>query len=76
MDPVAERDAYARLARLAHERDVAVVVISHAVGTLVRACDDLLWLDRGQVISGPPEEVVAHPEFRRLYGEIHVDGHA
>ncbi len=74
MDPVAERDAYRRLARLAHERRLAVVVISHALGVAARFADELLWLDReGQhVLHGTPDEVLADPAFREQYGEVHV----
>lgn len=76
MDPVAEREAYARLARLAHERGLAVVVISHTLDVAARHADELLWLDReGQnVVHGAPPEVLHHPAFLEQYGEVHL-GH-
>jgi zinc transport system ATP-binding protein len=71
MDPVSERDAYRRLAELAHAGR-AVVVVSHALGPALRFADDLLWLDREgpHVVHGPPAEVVAHAGFRAQYGVI------
>jgi zinc transport system ATP-binding protein len=74
MDPVAEREAYQRLARLAHEKQRAVVVISHSLGVAARYADDLLWLDgEGQrVRHGAPAEVLADPDFCEQYGDVHV----
>ena len=74
MDPVAERDAYRRLARLAHEKQLAVVVISHSLGVAARFADELLWLDaEGQKVRhGAPEDVLADEDFREQYGDVHV----
>ncbi len=74
MDPVAERDAYRRLARLAHEKHLAVVVISHSLGVAARFADELLWLDsEGQKVRhGTPDEVLADEDFREQYGDVHV----
>jgi zinc transport system ATP-binding protein len=74
MDPVAEREAYKRLARLAHEKNRAVVVISHSLGVAARYADDLLWLDaEGQKVRhGAPEDVLADEDFREQYGDVHV----
>lgn len=78
MDPVAEREAYARLRRLAHEHGLGVVVISHAVGAAARVADELLWMDRelGLVVHGPTAEVLAHPELVAQYGEVRAPGEA
>jgi len=74
MDPVAERDAYRRLARMAHEKHLAVVVISHSLGVAARFADELLWLDSEgqQVRHGAPDEVLADEAFREQYGDVHV----
>jgi zinc transport system ATP-binding protein len=74
MDPVAERDAYRRLQRLAHEKQLAVVVISHSLGVAARFADELLWLDaEGQKVRhGAPEVVLADDDFREQYGDVHV----
>jgi zinc transport system ATP-binding protein len=74
MDPVSERDAYRRLAELAHARGLGVVVVSHALGVAARYADELMWLDRegGHVVHGAPEQVMAHPAFQAQYGEVHV----
>jgi zinc transport system ATP-binding protein len=74
MDPVAERDAYRRLSRLAHEKQLAVVVISHSLGVAARFADELLWLDaEGQKVRhASPDEVLADEDFREQYGDVHV----
>jgi len=74
MDAVAEEEATVHLARLAHERGLAVVVISHVLGLASRFADDVVFLDRddGVVVNGPPAEVFAHPSFRRQFGALEV----
>ncbi len=70
MDAIAEQQTIAHLSRLAHERQMAVVVISHVLGLAERFADEVLFLDRddGVVVSGPPATVFAHPTFRRQFG--------
>jgi zinc transport system ATP-binding protein len=74
MDPVAERDAYRRLQRLAHDKQLGVVVISHSLGVAARYADELLWLDaEGQKVRhGAPDDVLADEAFREQYGDVHV----
>jgi zinc transport system ATP-binding protein len=74
MDAVAEEQAIAHLARLAHERDMAIVVISHVLGLASRFADDVVFLDRddGVIVTGPPATVFEHPSFRRQFGSLEV----
>jgi zinc transport system ATP-binding protein len=74
MDAVAEEEATAHLARLAHERNMAIVVISHVLGLASRFADEIVFLDRddGVVAHGPPAAVFAHPSFRRQFGSLEV----
>jgi zinc transport system ATP-binding protein len=74
MDAVAEEEATAHLARLAHERDMAIVVISHVLGLASRLADEVVFLDRDDavVVSGPPAAVFSHPSFRRQFGALEV----
>ena len=38
----------------------SVVIVSHALDTIVELCDSAIWLDRGHIKEhGPPEDVVA-----------------
>ena len=74
MDAVAEEEATAHLARLAHERGMAIVVISHVLGLASRFADEVVFLDRddGVVVSGAPAVVFEHPSFRRQFGSLEV----
>jgi len=74
MDAVAEENATAHLARLAHERNMAIVVISHVLGLASRLADEIVFLDRDDavVVNGPPKEVFGHPSFRRQFGVLEV----
>lgn len=82
MDGVAQRDAFARMAELAREQRMAIVVISHAVDVALQHASQVLFLDRdhGLVLNGPPQQVLAHPEFVRHYGSLDLvspqQGHA
>jgi zinc transport system ATP-binding protein len=76
MDAVAEEEATVHLARLAHERGLAVVVISHVLGLASRFADEIVFLDRDDsvVLTGPPAVVFAHPSFQRQFGALEVHG--
>jgi zinc transport system ATP-binding protein len=70
MDAVAEEEAISHLSKLAHDRRIAIVVISHVLGLAGRFADEVIFLDRhdGVIVNGPPREVFAHPSFRRQFG--------
>lgn len=74
MDAVAEEEAIAHLSRLARERGLAIVVISHVLGLASRFADEVIFLDRddGVVVNGPPAVVFQHPSFRRQFGALEV----
>jgi zinc transport system ATP-binding protein len=74
MDAVAERRTLEQLARLARERHIAVVVVSHALEVPAEFADRVLFLDRegGEVIVGDTRTVFSHPAFRRRFGEAVV----
>jgi zinc transport system ATP-binding protein len=76
MDAVAEEQATAHLAHLAHERGMGIVIISHVLGLAARFADDVVFLDRddGVVVTGAPDTVFAHPSFRRQFGSLEVNG--
>jgi lipopolysaccharide transport system ATP-binding protein len=55
--------AFTRKCQLALERfkqeNRAIVVVSHALGTVSSFCDRAIWLDKGKVrLSGPVDEVI------------------
>ncbi len=72
MDAVAEREAMARLRRLAHEKHKAIIVVSHALEVACQHSDRVLHLDRhhGEVFLGTPQEVLSHASFVAHYGEV------
>jgi zinc transport system ATP-binding protein len=71
MDAVAEREAAELLLRLARDRGMAVVVVSHDQELPSRWADRVMICDRegGQVVVGSRDEVIAHGAFARHYGE-------
>ena len=60
---VGDQDFRATSERIMHERfagDKAIVFVSHALATMARLCDRVIWLERGKVCaSGEAEEVIA-----------------
>lgn len=61
MDLMAERRAIERLAEISHNRNMAIVVISHAIGLATASSDHILLLNRAekQVLFGERQEVLA-----------------
>ena len=73
MDATGERAVYRTLRKLARERGIAVVVVTHAVSAAMGACDRVLLLDpddagAGRVVVGTPDEVGQDAAFRSLFG--------
>jgi len=72
MDYLAEREAMDRLAQLARDHDIAVVLISHALDVAERHADEVLFFDRvsQKVVFGPRDDVLGTDVYRRhLRGE-------
>jgi branched-chain amino acid transport system ATP-binding protein len=56
------------LRRVAMERALSVVLIEHDLGMIVRACDRVIVLDRGRILStGSPEEIRRDPSVISAY---------
>jgi zinc transport system ATP-binding protein len=74
MDAVAEEEAIVHLARLAKDRGMGIVVISHVLGLAARYADEVVFLDRddGVIVNGPPATVFAHASFRRQFGSLEI----
>jgi ABC-type cobalamin/Fe3+-siderophores transport system ATPase subunit len=47
MDMASERQTYERLASLARERNMAVVIVTHTIGAALAHADEALFMDRG-----------------------------
>jgi branched-chain amino acid transport system ATP-binding protein len=56
------------LRRVATERPLSVVLIEHDLGMIVRACDRVIVLDRGKILStGSPDEIRRDPAVISAY---------
>ena len=60
------------VARLARERDLAVLISAHEINPLLPVMDRILYLAHGRALHGTVEEVVRGDVLSRLYGH-HVD---
>lgn len=72
MDVIAERNAFAFLDGLRHERDTSVVVVSHYMDIAREFATHAIFLDRETetVFVGPLDQVLEHPQYRRTYGDV------
>lgn len=72
MDVTAEREAIAALGRLSRERNMAVLVVTHALEAVTAACDELLIFDRvrQRVVHGSAVEIRDSEAFAHLRGEL------
>jgi ABC-type Mn2+/Zn2+ transport system ATPase subunit len=71
MDAVAERETMQRLAALAREQRIGMVVVSHDLAMAAAHADTLLFLDRESpaIVVGDARAVFCHPAFRHQYGD-------
>ena len=60
------------VARLARERDLAVLISAHEINPLLPVMDRIVYLAHGRALHGTVEEVVRGDVLSRLYGH-HVD---
>lgn len=72
MDKVAEREAFELIRKLQRSHGVAVLVVSHYLSIVREFADQALLLDATaeQAVVGSPEQVFAHPAFRKRYGDF------
>jgi zinc/manganese transport system ATP-binding protein len=57
----------ALIARVARERGITVVLVAHDVNPLVPFVDHVVYVARGRVVSGRPEEVITGETLSALY---------
>ncbi len=59
LDPRGQQDLLALIRRIARDRDVGVVLCSHALTEIEVVCDDVVILSKGRTVaSGPTAEVI------------------
>lgn len=48
-----------RMRRLTVESGASVLIVSHALGEIIRYCDEAIWIERGRIVKrGPSMEVI------------------
>ena len=69
LDPQGQQELLALIGRIAHEREVGVILCSHALREIEEVCDEVIILSGGQVVAaGTVAEVIqqAQPNQRNL----------
>ena len=72
LDLRSQDDVVDLVGRVAHERGVTVVLVTHDMNPLLPVMDRILYLARGQAALGTVDEVVRGDVLSQLYGH-HVD---
>ena len=67
VDVGGEEQLFSLLRRLNREQGIAIVLVSHDIGAVVREATTVACLDRSLVFHGPSHELT-HEELYRLYG--------
>lgn len=67
VDPIAVEDIQAIVAEL-RKRGIGILITDHNVRDTLRICDRAYLMNEGEIlVQGTPEEIVRHPEARRVY---------
>ncbi len=72
LDLGAGQEVVTLLGRIAHEREVAVLISAHEMNPLLPVMDRVVYLAGGRAVSGTVEQVVRADVLSELYGS-HVD---
>jgi zinc/manganese transport system ATP-binding protein len=67
LDLAHEREIVDQISRLARERNITVLLVSHDINPLLKVTDRVLFLSGGQAALGPPQEVINSQTLSRLY---------
>ena len=54
--------------RICREREATVLLVAHDVNPILGFLDRVVYVAQGQVVSGPPREVIRTDTLSRLYG--------
>jgi zinc/manganese transport system ATP-binding protein len=72
LDLRAGQEVVRLLERIAHEREVAVLISAHEMNPLLPVMDRIVYIAGGRAVSGTVEQVVRADVLSELYGS-HVD---
>ena len=60
--------SYNKMKELISDEKRTVVIVSHSLGTIKDLCDEVLWLNDGEIIEiGKPEDVI--PKYKKFMDE-------
>ena len=68
VDYTGEAELYELIGGIVERRGCGVLMVSHDLHIVMASTDRVVCLNRHVCCTGAPEEVVAHDEFRRLFG--------
>ncbi|MFB9769852.1 energy-coupling factor ABC transporter ATP-binding protein [Lactiplantibacillus modestisalitolerans] len=64
LDPQGRLEMMEMFARLRHERDLTVVLVTHQMDDVANYADNVIVMDRGQVVkTGTPREIFKDPQW-------------
>ncbi len=67
VDPIAVEDIQAIIADL-RKRGIGILITDHNVRDTLSICDRAYLMSAGEIlVQGTPEEIISHPDARRLY---------
>ncbi|MDX8389355.1 MAG: LPS export ABC transporter ATP-binding protein [Mariprofundaceae bacterium] len=67
VDPIAVEDIQSIIAEL-RDRGIGILITDHNVRDTLSICDRAYLMNSGEImVHGTPDEIVAHPDARRLY---------
>jgi zinc/manganese transport system ATP-binding protein len=72
LDLRSAQEVVSLLARIAREREIAVLISAHEMNPLLPAIDRVVYLADGRAASGTADEVIRSSVLSELYGH-HVD---
>ncbi len=61
--------SYNKMKELISDERRTVIIVSHSLGTIKELCDEVLWLEKGEVVMmGTADEVI--PEYEKFMGVV------
>ena len=67
LDLAHEREIIGQISKLARDRNITVMLVSHDINPLLKVTNRVLFLSGGQAALGPPDQVINSQTLSRLY---------
>ena len=75
VDHTGETELYELITAIGARRHCGVLMVSHDLRLALASADQVVCLNQRIYCAGPPQEVMGHPEFHRLFGP-YAEAHA